>query len=240
MRLADAATVVDTDLRLSAGNRRQSRSEGVLWGCEGPRSDAWLPVTRERPRTFLRSLGDGRGPKFLDPLTLQEPASLGYDRNVEPFGELVELLNLIREPGLHARCCRIGDQQSQAGGFTCMRVEILGHGRATRRSVHGEVPGAIDAYMVKVTCSRQHPFSSAGWVATFAGITVLGLHEQSRRSAGLTNGRVFRSAEDPNDVVVLQDCTDVAKARTWVGSEDLKAAMQKSGVIGSPTIRFAA
>jgi hypothetical protein len=65
-------------------------------------------------------------------------------------------------------------------------------------------------------------------------------HEQSRRSAGLTNGRVFRSAEDPNDVLVLQDCTDVAKARTWVGSEDLKAAMQKSGVIGSPTIRFAA
>jgi hypothetical protein len=65
-------------------------------------------------------------------------------------------------------------------------------------------------------------------------------HEQSRRSAGLTNGRVFRSAEDPNDVVVLQDCADVAKARTWVGSEDLKAAMQKSGVIGSPTIRFAA
>ena len=64
--------------------------------------------------------------------------------------------------------------------------------------------------------------------------------EQSRRSAGLTNGRVFRSAEDPNDVVVLQDVTDVAKARTWVGSEDLKAAMQKSGVIGSPTIRFAA
>jgi hypothetical protein len=65
-------------------------------------------------------------------------------------------------------------------------------------------------------------------------------HEQSRHSAGLTNGRVFRSAEDPNDVVVLQDVTDVAKARTWVGSEDLKAAMQKSGVIGSPTIRFAA
>jgi hypothetical protein len=65
-------------------------------------------------------------------------------------------------------------------------------------------------------------------------------HEQSRRSAGLTNGRVFRSAEDPNDVVVLQDVADVAKARTWVGSEDLKAAMQKSGVIGAPTIRCAA
>jgi hypothetical protein len=64
-------------------------------------------------------------------------------------------------------------------------------------------------------------------------------HETSRRSAGITNGRVFRNAEDPNDVMVLQDVADVAKARTWVASEDLKSAMQKAGVVGSPTIRFA-
>jgi hypothetical protein len=56
-------------------------------------------------------------------------------------------------------------------------------------------------------------------------------HEKSRLSAGITNGRVFRSAEDPNDVVILQDVADVAKARTWFGSDDLKAAMQKSGVL---------
>jgi quinol monooxygenase YgiN len=65
-------------------------------------------------------------------------------------------------------------------------------------------------------------------------------HEKSRASAGITNGKVFRSADDPNDVVVLQDVADVAKARTWLGSEDMKAAMQKGGVIGSPCIRFAA
>jgi len=65
-------------------------------------------------------------------------------------------------------------------------------------------------------------------------------HEKSRLSAGITNGRVFRSAEDPNDVMVLQDVADVAKARTWCGSDDLKAAMQKAGVIGTPSIRFAA
>ena len=62
--------------------------------------------------------------------------------------------------------------------------------------------------------------------------------EKGRLSAGITNGRVFRNAEDQNDVVVLQDVADVAKARTWFGSDDLKAAMQKSGVIGSPSIRF--
>jgi len=65
-------------------------------------------------------------------------------------------------------------------------------------------------------------------------------HEKSRLSAGITNGRVFRSAEDPNDVVILQDVADVAKARTWLGSDEMKAVMQKSGVLGSPSICFAA
>ena len=49
-----------------------------------------------------------------------------------------------------------------------------------------------------------------------------------------------RAGRDPNDVVILQDVADVAKARTWFGSDDLKAAMQKSGVVGSPNVRFAA
>jgi hypothetical protein len=64
--------------------------------------------------------------------------------------------------------------------------------------------------------------------------------EKSRLSAGITNGRVFRNAQDPNDVVILQDVSDVAKARTWLGSDDLKAQLQKNGVVGSPNIRFAA
>jgi hypothetical protein len=63
--------------------------------------------------------------------------------------------------------------------------------------------------------------------------------EGRRASLGVTNGRVFRNADDPNDVVVLQDVGDVAKARTWLDSDDLKAAMQTSGVIGAPSIRFA-
>src|ERR1700688_5061937 len=36
-------------------------------------------------------------------------------------------------------------------------------------------------------------------------------HEKSRLSAGITNGKVFRSAEDPNDILILQDVADVAK-----------------------------
>jgi hypothetical protein len=65
-------------------------------------------------------------------------------------------------------------------------------------------------------------------------------HEKSRISAGLANGKVFRSAEDPNDILILQDVADVAKARAWLGGADLKAAMEKAGVIGSPSFHFMA
>jgi len=65
-------------------------------------------------------------------------------------------------------------------------------------------------------------------------------HEKDRVSAGITNGKVFRSADDTNDVLILQDVADVAKARTWLSSNEMKTAMEKSGVIGSPSIRFAA
>jgi hypothetical protein len=65
-------------------------------------------------------------------------------------------------------------------------------------------------------------------------------HESSRRSAGITNGRVFQSPNDPNDVVILQDVADVSKARAWLASDEIKAVMTKSGVVGSPSIRFAA
>jgi len=64
-------------------------------------------------------------------------------------------------------------------------------------------------------------------------------HEKSRLTAGVTNGRVFRGADNPNDIVVFQDVADVAKARAWFAGEDAKAAMQKAGVIGTPSIRFA-
>jgi hypothetical protein len=65
-------------------------------------------------------------------------------------------------------------------------------------------------------------------------------HEKDRASAGITNTRVFRSADDANDVVILADVADVARARTWLGSNEMKTVMEKSGVVGSPSIRFAA
>jgi hypothetical protein len=63
-------------------------------------------------------------------------------------------------------------------------------------------------------------------------------HKSSQTGAGLTNPRVYRKTDDPNDVVILFDVSDVAKARAWVGGADLKIAMQNAGVVGTPAIHF--
>jgi hypothetical protein len=75
-------------------------------------------------------------------------------------------------------------------------------------------------------------------------------NEKHRTAAGITKSKVFRSADDPNDVLLLQDVADVSKARTWYGSSEkartwygsseMKAVLEKSGVVGSPSIRYAA
>jgi hypothetical protein len=65
-------------------------------------------------------------------------------------------------------------------------------------------------------------------------------HEPMRAGAGLTNGRVYRNAEDPNDLVILLDVADVTKARAFAASEDLATAMREAGVLGAPGIYFIA
>ena len=59
-------------------------------------------------------------------------------------------------------------------------------------------------------------------------------NEKNRTAAGITKSKVFRSTDDPNDVLLLQDVADVSKARTWYGSSEMKAVLEKSGVVGRP------
>jgi len=65
------------------------------------------------------------------------------------------------------------------------------------------------------------------------------VNAKNRAAAGITKSKVFRNSDDPNDVLILQDVADVAKARTWYISSEMKAVMEKSGVVGSPSIRSA-
>lgn len=61
-----------------------------------------------------------------------------------------------------------------------------------------------------------------------------------RASAGISNERVFRNADNPNEVIIVGDASDVQKAQQMMSSPELKARMQESGVVGAPKVHVMA
>ena len=59
----------------------------------------------------------------------------------------------------------------------------------------------------------------------------------NREAGGSQGGQLFRSASDPNELVVLFEW-DLEKARQFSQSEELRAKMQEAGVLGPPDIYF--
>ena len=63
-------------------------------------------------------------------------------------------------------------------------------------------------------------------------------HEGARVAGGVTKGRVTRSADDPSEVVLVFEVADLAKAKAFCASDDLKKAMQGAGVVDKPDLYF--
>jgi hypothetical protein len=63
-------------------------------------------------------------------------------------------------------------------------------------------------------------------------------HDSIRTASGLHNYVISRGVKDSNMVMVALKMDDANKAKEFVASPDLKARMQKSGVIGAPTISY--
>ena len=63
-------------------------------------------------------------------------------------------------------------------------------------------------------------------------------HESAQIAAGLTNGRVFQSAENPNALTILFDVADIARAKEFAGSAELKTAMEGAGVVSAPSFHY--
>jgi heme-degrading monooxygenase HmoA len=63
-------------------------------------------------------------------------------------------------------------------------------------------------------------------------------HAATRKANGSKGGRLFRSADDPNEVVVLLQWNELRKARQFVASDDLRQAMERAGVSDQPNIYF--
>jgi quinol monooxygenase YgiN len=59
-----------------------------------------------------------------------------------------------------------------------------------------------------------------------------------RRQKGVTAARVLRDPSDPNLIIVTHQFKDAGAAREFANSEELKSAMARAGVNGSPEIWF--
>jgi hypothetical protein len=65
-------------------------------------------------------------------------------------------------------------------------------------------------------------------------------HRSARKAAGLKDLYLWRNQNDPSEVILLFEASDVAKAKAFAASSDLKQKMQAAGVQGPPEILFLA
>ena len=63
-------------------------------------------------------------------------------------------------------------------------------------------------------------------------------HKSSRTAAGVSERHLFQDLDDSNMVTLLFEVEDLKRAGAFFTSDDLRNAMQKSGVIGKPDIHF--
>jgi hypothetical protein len=59
----------------------------------------------------------------------------------------------------------------------------------------------------------------------------------NRQAAGSKGGQLLRSADDPNEVVLLF-AWDLEQARQYSQREEVRAKMQEAGVLDTPEISF--
>lgn len=59
----------------------------------------------------------------------------------------------------------------------------------------------------------------------------------TRQAGGSKGGQLFRSADDPNEVILLF-AWDLEQARQWSQREAVSAKLQEAGVLGPPEFYF--
>ena len=63
-------------------------------------------------------------------------------------------------------------------------------------------------------------------------------HGFVRKQFGCKNEQLLRNNEDPNDLFILLEWDNITNARKFMQSQDLRQAMEKAGVIGTPDFQF--
>ena len=57
-----------------------------------------------------------------------------------------------------------------------------------------------------------------------------------RKESGMMNERVFRSADDPNNIYIIADVADPSITAKMMADPDLAARMKEGGVISKPSV----
>jgi heme-degrading monooxygenase HmoA len=63
-------------------------------------------------------------------------------------------------------------------------------------------------------------------------------HLNTRKRGGETGFHMFHNVDDPREVVLLLDWESAEGARKFMTSDELRNAMEKAGVIGSPEVHY--
>jgi hypothetical protein len=69
---------------------------------------------------------------------------------------------------------------------------------------------------------------------------VFDTHKDAQRDAGLRIEKVMRNLYEPNEVFLLFEVMDLARARGFVSSSEVSDAQTQSGVVDKPDIYFLA
>jgi len=59
-----------------------------------------------------------------------------------------------------------------------------------------------------------------------------------RSSSGELSAQIFRDASDPNSITIINKWNSLENAQKFAHSPELKAAMEKAGVVGPPNVYF--
>ena len=79
---------------------------------------------------------------------------------------------------------------------------------------------------------RQKVSDYAQWKSVFDA------HSLTRQANGSRGGQIFRSADDPNELVVLLEWDVLENARQFALSNEWREVMQRAGVVDQPTLCF--
>jgi quinol monooxygenase YgiN len=87
--------------------------------------------------------------------------------------------------------------------------------------------------IIMVSLLIQHTVKDfAAWRKVFESAVEL------RKSNGELSAQVYHDASNPNKVTTLNKWNSLENAQKFANSPDLKAAMEKAGVLGQPSVTF--